>query len=705
MPITFLNPGLLLGALAAAVPILIHFLSRRRILRLEFSDLRFLEEAQTEQSRSLGLRRLLLLLLRVLAVLLVVLAIARPQLGGLAPGGGSGRSLLVVLDASASMQTQQQDGTRFAAARSACAEMIAALPRRSEVQVLLAAATVEPLFDTWVPAGPPAAEAVAAVRPTDGPCDLAAALRIAAEQVTRSRSGGVEIVLLSDLQRARGGISELKEAVRRLTEAGEVRLLIRRVGEQVANGGVLAVDLPLRAVRAGETVRIGATVRRESAEPVFLLELDGRRVAEAVAAGPVGGVGEVEFAVTAPGPGLHRGRVLKDSDRLPVDDSYPFVLNVWDRVSVLLVHGADRGPVGRGGWRYLAEALEPGGAGQGLFTWRESPSSQLVAGDLTGVDVAVFVDPDPLGRQLLGGLLGWLADGGAALFLVGDPTLASYLEQTLLPAVGLPATLEFRSRPEAGAETTVLLAREHPVFVGLGSESLATLADITWRRYFALAEGERQVLLAFTSEAPALLEGRYGQGLFLWLPFNLALTGTELALSPMFLPLAQRLVAYLAQRGDPGGRIEVGQKPEVRVRGSRAARGRFADVSRLEVETPDDLVGTKNAELTWRHGVPVLVGSPSRRKGFFTFTAGGDTVGIVAAVPPAAEGDPQLGEVAGLQTILAAAGLTETADLGSVAPADFAAVLQGKEIARWLLAAALVLLCLESFLARGVRRT
>ena len=85
MPLTFANPSLLFGALAAAVPIIIHLLSRRRIHRQPFSDLRFLEDVQAKQSRKIGIRSLLLLLLRVLAILSVVLAIARPQVGGLAP--------------------------------------------------------------------------------------------------------------------------------------------------------------------------------------------------------------------------------------------------------------------------------------------------------------------------------------------------------------------------------------------------------------------------------------------------------------------------------------------------------------------------------------------------------------------------------------------------------------------------------------------
>ncbi len=74
MPLVFANPALLLGALAAAVPVIIHFLSRRKVQRKKFSDLRFLDEVQAKQARSLGIRRWLLLLLRVLAILLIALA-------------------------------------------------------------------------------------------------------------------------------------------------------------------------------------------------------------------------------------------------------------------------------------------------------------------------------------------------------------------------------------------------------------------------------------------------------------------------------------------------------------------------------------------------------------------------------------------------------------------------------------------------------
>ncbi|MFH1845585.1 MAG: VWA domain-containing protein [bacterium] len=704
MPITFANPGLLFGALAAALPIIIHLLSWRRIRRQQFSDLRFLESVQIQQSRKLNLRRLLLLLLRVLIILCIVFGVARPRVSGLAALPEGERSVLFILDASASMQTQHADGDRFEQAKRVCADMVTELPAGSEVQVLVAGATVEPLFTTWMPAGGPVATALATIRPSDGPFHLTEAIRMVRPWLATARTTPLEIVLLSDLQR--GGINfgrTFRDAVADLLMEGPVVTLVRQVGEVVANGGIRAVNTPRRAIRPGESLLIAAEVRLEQAEQVCLLELDGRRVAEAVAAGPAGAIGRVEFALTAPGPGSYRGLVRKQSDRLPVDDDRPFVLKVREQITVLLAHGNDRGPAGRGGWRYLAAALAPAGDEQPLFVVRDCNTRQLVLGDLAAADVVVFVDPDPLGRQLLGGLLSWLAEGGSAAFLVGDPTLSSYLGQTMLPALGLPPLVEYRVRDETNQERLVLQMENHPIFQGLDSDPRRTLTDIPWRRFFEISEGSNRVVMAFSGSSPALLEGRYGQGRFVLAPFNLNLDSSGLPLSPMFLPWAQRLLGYLALggAGAEDGSLPVGERPETRFRGSQVKLGELADAAALLLYGPGNESEARAADLAWRHGVPALVGPVLRQKGFYAFLAGGDTVGLVAAVPPAAEGDPQLSSVATIRQQLEAAGLEHTADLGRLTGVEYGAAMIGKDISGWLFGLAIFLLCLELYLARG----
>ena len=84
---TFLNPLVLFGLLAASIPILIHLFNLRKLKKIEFSTLAFLKELQKNKIRKIKLKQWILLALRVLIILFLVFAFARPTLEGLAIGG------------------------------------------------------------------------------------------------------------------------------------------------------------------------------------------------------------------------------------------------------------------------------------------------------------------------------------------------------------------------------------------------------------------------------------------------------------------------------------------------------------------------------------------------------------------------------------------------------------------------------------------
>ncbi|MCW8803913.1 MAG: BatA domain-containing protein, partial [Ignavibacteriaceae bacterium] len=84
---TFLNPAVLFGLLAASIPIIIHLLNLRKLKIIEFSTLQFLKELQKNKIRKIKLKQWLLLALRVLIILCIVTAFARPTLVGVSIGG------------------------------------------------------------------------------------------------------------------------------------------------------------------------------------------------------------------------------------------------------------------------------------------------------------------------------------------------------------------------------------------------------------------------------------------------------------------------------------------------------------------------------------------------------------------------------------------------------------------------------------------
>ncbi|HSP77238.1 MAG TPA: BatA domain-containing protein, partial [Myxococcaceae bacterium] len=76
---TFAHPWMLLGALAALIPLLVHLFDRRRPRPHPFGPLAFVLRSQKRTASRLKLKRLLLYALRTLILLALPVALARPE--------------------------------------------------------------------------------------------------------------------------------------------------------------------------------------------------------------------------------------------------------------------------------------------------------------------------------------------------------------------------------------------------------------------------------------------------------------------------------------------------------------------------------------------------------------------------------------------------------------------------------------------------
>jgi hypothetical protein len=135
---SFLNPLILLGLLAAAIPLLIHLFTRRRLKKVEFSSLWFLKNLEKTRIRQVKLKNILLLIIRTLIVILIVLAFARPALKGELAGLGksAASSVVLLVDDSYSMATQTSQGTLFEIAQKKGGEVLDNLSSQDEAAVI-----------------------------------------------------------------------------------------------------------------------------------------------------------------------------------------------------------------------------------------------------------------------------------------------------------------------------------------------------------------------------------------------------------------------------------------------------------------------------------------------------------------------------------------------------------------------------------------
>lgn len=255
----FLSP--IAFAFAASIPVVILFymLKRKRVVKLVSSTLlwqRFLAESQASSPLQ-KLRHNWLLLLQILMLLLVVLALARPCFTG---DARPSRLRVVVLDASASMQSTDVSPNRFAVARAEALRWVDGLRDDEQMMILLAGANTEvkqsPTTDKAA-----LRRALESCQPSDAPTRLAEALKTAGAFTFEKRGEETvtsgEIHLFSD-----GAVSDLDELANQ-----NLPIFYHRVGSGSDNLGIVSLDIKTNPENPAERA-IFAAVANTSSQPL-----------------------------------------------------------------------------------------------------------------------------------------------------------------------------------------------------------------------------------------------------------------------------------------------------------------------------------------------------------------------------------------------------------------------------------------------------
>lgn len=521
---SFLFPAFLAGALAVAIPIILHFVRRQSARPLAFSDLRFLRRAQTAAVRRRRLQEWLLLALRVAALLLLAAAFARPYIDAT---GLAGRPVTVVaLDRSFSMSYPGM----FERARTAAREAVAAAPADDLVGV------VE--FDdrARVVAQPGAGRdaAVAAIGRAEagfGATGYAAALETAAGLIG-ARDG--RIVMVTDGQQsgwdtgAGGLLPEGIEVTARLVEPGAGNLAVTAF--DVTAAGAAAV-----VVNAGGETRPGRVQLIAGGAVVEAEELP-------LAPGPT----EIVFDAALPPAGLLEVAV-DDPGGLAADDRRYHLLGAADGVEVALVGSA-------ADVFYLERALRA--AGSGRYGVRHLEPAALTAPALDGVAAVWLLGTTGLDRSARARLASHLAAGGGLLAAAGqrfDPALAADL-------LGPDADIAAAAAPPDGAAGWSVSDVRHPAFQVFRTDP-GGLAQVRFTRTRRVELPRGLVLALFSDGSPALVELPSDAGRLLLLASDLSNEWNDFPRRPSFVPFVHEATRYLAARGEAPRTRLVGDAP------------------------------------------------------------------------------------------------------------------------------------------------
>ena len=574
--IQFLHPLALLGLIAAATPLVIYWLLRRRKTEVPWGASYLLRLTLTTRRRSSVWRQYVVLAVRCLILGLFGFLIAQPLLPRARPDPAIPQSptgpvhRAILLDNTFSMSLREEAGSRLERMRRAVAALLSAQRPwdRATLIPLRAADTnreIVALAGRLRPAGIRAA--VSGIRLREGTLDLTPPLSEALVRLARTPGVEQELFILSDFPRELAdeiaGLSWFRQAA----EERKVRVVaVNLAGSGIAGAaGLRGLSLGSDLVVAGVPVNLYADVENDSdsaAAPALAVTRDGREVAaERIGLQP-NERKTIAIAVTFTNAGVSVIHVSLGQALLDVDTRMSLSVEVRAAPRVWL---ASEGPVSAGetGEAYFFQrAFGRNGNGAPLFTIEPAEVRALSLPIPENVDVIVVAGA-PLAPTVAEPLLAFVRRGGGLIVTMAPGVSRTAYNEAL--AALLPAPFEslwtdavepltfasIRPLPRPGSS---------PLFEEFGTDRNGSLADVRFYNYVRVAgwEDAPGVVFELNTGDPILLHRGVGRGHVYVLASSLGISWSSLAVQQTHVPFLSRLMeAAMAGRGvarnlDPG---------------------------------------------------------------------------------------------------------------------------------------------------------
>jgi hypothetical protein len=646
---SFAYPWMLwLGAVAAAVPLLVHVLTRPRPVTLPLSTLRFVREALRERRAVDRLRDRLILLARTAAIGLLAAAFAGPQWGKrplVSPDEAGEAVRVVVLDVSQSMAAADGGVAVFERARTRAGRYLQYRPGLA-ANVLLAGARTQAVFDEPSTNTQALREELsrAAVRPEH--IDLPAALELAARMLAPTDPADQrrrELVIVSDFQRSGWAAARFDP----LPPQTRIQLESVAPPRPPANFAVTrAVCRPLGAAQDRLLLEIEVGNFSPAARTIELEVELGETVYRWSAVCPPRQTTSVVHEVAATHLGWQWGeaRLVGIEDALAADDVRPLVVQRHGQPVYALV---TREPPERrlSSSRLVEWALVPAAASPGAAngrTIRLDPAT-LDTTSLQGADMVVLVRCGRLDQQVINLLAGQMRRGRPLLYLAGEPIDAENLKALSASAgEALQVPVEFVAPPPGHPRRDLFLTsvrREQPPFSVFGDSLPAVLGQwlfrggLSSRRVAAVETAVEDAVLATYNDGTAaivLTDSDAG---------SLAVLNADLAASNIwrtaaFVPLLDELVQRMLQQRGSAQTYVCGQPLVARLPAESGLAAQLQLVSpadRREDAEPGRL-SDEGAGTLWQWTAP-------DHPGVYRVVSGQRTVHAAAVGIPAEESD------------------------------------------------------------------
>lgn len=552
---TFLNPAVLFGLIAASIPIVLHFLNLRKLKKINFSTLAFLKELQKTKIKRIKLKQWLLLLLRILIITFLVLAFARPTVKSFPFATGRAKtSAVFIIDNSFSMSVVNENGTFINQSKQTAKNLLDSFEDGDEIAILPLShyKNVLPFFNhNFITIR----KEIDDIQTQQSSPTLNETLIQAGNILYQSKNYNKEIYIFTDMQKSRlynspNEISELNNLF------GEnIRLyIISTIEKSIQNLGIDLLNLNNQIFEKNKTISFTSTITNYSAVPVnnsvASLYVNGKRSAQQNVNLMPDESKEFFFETTLIDTGLVEIYTELEDDDIINDNKRHTAFYLPDHYSVLIVNDVNEDS------KFIKLALSDK---SGNIKLDAINFSQLPVQNLSRYDAVILFVPaynfqhDKLSNYISNG-------GGLILFPGSKTSLSSYQFVCRALEIDSPISAVGKINSDDAPVQFDKIDMDHPIFADLFEDKTKfkiESPDIYY--YFRMGTGKLgRSIISLIDKSSFLSEYRFGKGIIL--NFNSAplLSSNNFPVKALFAPLINKSLIYVTSKSKVNNEIIAG---------------------------------------------------------------------------------------------------------------------------------------------------
>ncbi len=554
---SFLNPSVLWGLLALAVPIIIHFFNLQRPRQVLFSNVAFVKEVQKNVVRKIKLKQWLLLIARCIAVAAAVLAFAHPvwvskdnkMLRG-------NRSVAIIIDNSASMEAGNEKGAYFLQAGSLAKSIINTYTQQDEF-LLLPSSSIR--MNVNFSEKEQVLEDLQKLKIQQKVTTQNTILNGLDKLFERSNNIIKEIYFLSDFQKST--VLADTQLIKLSLDSATLIKFIPLATRPQTNLYLSSHKLNSQIIEKNKPVQFSFTVVNDGEKEVkdlgIRIHVGEKVVAIATQTIPEKSSQEVSLTFTPTESGWQSGFIEIEDNPIVFDNERYFSFFVPDKEPVLVVEG------NRSQGVHILY--------QDLFT-QFTPSfisDKAISGvQLNDYKSVIMVGVSDISSGLSEKLKTYLNEGGGVMFFPGENMNLTNVN-TFLQSINIGKFSELSSS-QSGIKASVA-DLQHPVFDGVFAQSQKsrTLDAPAIYRYYPLTLNNGSIqskILSLENQYPILLQSQVGNGAFmLWTTFP-GDAWTDLHVKTLFTPIMYRATQRISRTTGEAPNQELGKYEPIPVR-------------------------------------------------------------------------------------------------------------------------------------------